>query len=150
MAGGIAGNASECSMTKPARWNAKRAPGAIRAGGLNNHLDIASDPAFATHSDPLREEIVVGQFFKNRRKERAANIFALIDVRDNSGNAMARVSAAKALEQVPEHEAAARGQQMMPGLQIVIVQGAGGPPLRTIGPDPIDVTPNASSEDDRH
>jgi hypothetical protein len=82
-----------------------------------------------------------------RNGERAANIFAFIDVRDNSGNAMARVSAAKALEQVPEHEAAARGQQMMPGLQIVIVQGAGGPPLRTIGPETaIDVTPTPPRE----
>jgi hypothetical protein len=83
-----------------------------------------------------------------RTGERAANLFALIDVRDNSGNAMARVTAAKALELVPEHEAAARGQQMMPGLQIVIVQGAGGPPLRTIGPAPaIDVTPNEPEDE---
>jgi hypothetical protein len=77
-----------------------------------------------------------------RSGERGANIFALIDVRDKSGNAMARVSAAKALEMVPEHEAAAsRGGQTVPGLQIVIVQA--GQPLRTIGPAPaVDVTPN--------
>lgn len=39
--------------------------------GHDNHLDICSDPEFATHSgtDPLKEEVVVGQFFKNRRKE---------------------------------------------------------------------------------
>ena len=56
---------------KPARSNAKRASKATRTGGLDNHLDIASDPEFATHSeaDPLKEEVVVGQFFKNRRKE---------------------------------------------------------------------------------
>jgi hypothetical protein len=78
-----------------------------------------------------------------RNGERAANIFALIDVRDKSGNSMARVSAAKALEQVPEHEAAAaRGAQALPGLQIVIVQG--GRHMQSIGPEPalIDVTPN--------
>ena len=81
-----------------------------------------------------------------RNGERAANIFALIDVRDRSGNAMARVSAAKALEQVPEHEAAAtRGGQTLPGLQIVIVQAGGGQPIRTVGPasaPTIDITPN--------
>jgi hypothetical protein len=78
-----------------------------------------------------------------RNGERAANIFALIDVRDKSGNSMARVSAAKALEQVPEHEAAAaRGAQSLPGLQIVIVQG--GRHVQSIGPEPalIDMTPN--------
>jgi hypothetical protein len=78
-----------------------------------------------------------------RNGERAANIFALIDVRDKSCNSMARVSAAKALEQVPEHEAAAaRGAQSLPGLQIVIVQG--GRHVQSIGPEPalIDMTPN--------
>jgi hypothetical protein len=79
-----------------------------------------------------------------RNAERAANIFALIEVRDGKdhSNPMARVTAAKALEQVPEHEAAAaRGAQALPGLQIVIVQG--GAAMRTIGPEPtlIDVTP---------
>jgi hypothetical protein len=75
-----------------------------------------------------------------RNAERAANLFALIDVRDNSGNAMARVSAAKALEMVPEHEAAAtRGGQTVPGLQIIIVQ----PPARPQAAGlTIDVTPN--------
>jgi hypothetical protein len=77
-----------------------------------------------------------------RNGERAANLFALIDVRDNSGNSIARVSAVKALEMVPEHEAAGRGAQTMPGLQIVIVQG-GGHAVRTIGPElAIDVIPN--------
>jgi hypothetical protein len=74
-----------------------------------------------------------------RNAERAANLFALIDVRDKSGNAMARVSAAKALELVPEHEAvASRGSQSQPGLTIVINGGAN---PRTIGPPTVDVTP---------
>jgi hypothetical protein len=48
----------------------ERGRSAVR-GGLDNHLDIASDPEFATHpeTDPLKEDVVVGQFFKNRRKE---------------------------------------------------------------------------------
>ena len=83
-----------------------------------------------------------------RNGERAANLFALIDVRDNSGNAIARVSAAKALEQVPEHEAAAaRGGQLLPGLQIVIINGSTAP--RVVGPTAaatIDVTPTVGSD----
>jgi hypothetical protein len=79
-----------------------------------------------------------------RAGERAANIFALIDVRDGKdhSNPMARVSAAKALEQVPEVEAAAaRAAQQLPGLQIVIVNGTS--PPRVIGPaQAIDVRPN--------
>ena len=79
-----------------------------------------------------------------RNGERAANLFALIDVRDNSGNAIARVSAAKALEQVPEVEAAgARASQPSGHFQIVIVQ-------RELAGQVIDVTPNHPSEDDRH
>jgi hypothetical protein len=79
-----------------------------------------------------------------RNGERAANIFALIDVRDKSGNAMARVSAAKALEQVPEHEAAAARGAQLPGFQIVIIS-SDGRAVRSIGPElapAIDVTPN--------
>lgn len=78
-----------------------------------------------------------------RTAERAANLFALIDVRDKSGNAMARVNAAKALEQIPEHEAgAARGVvPAQPGLQIVLIQPAASAPTEMI-----DVTPNRHEE----
>jgi hypothetical protein len=58
-------------MVESARFTTRRAREAVRKGGLDNHIDIALDPALATHSgtDPLKEEVVVGQFFKNRRKE---------------------------------------------------------------------------------
>lgn len=53
-------------MNKPARWNAKRARA---TGGLDNHLDIALDPAFATHSEkPLAEPEVVFQTWKGRQR----------------------------------------------------------------------------------
>lgn len=75
-------------MTEPARWNAKRARGVIRKGGLDNHLDIASDPEFATHSetDPLKEDVVVGQFFKNRRKEHVRITLKRFEGRPISGS----------------------------------------------------------------
>src|SRR6266704_1034398 len=57
-------------MNKPARWNAKRARKAIREGGLDNHLDIASDPEFAKHpEDPLAEPVIVDRFWKNRKHD---------------------------------------------------------------------------------
>ena len=75
-----------------------------------------------------------------RTSERARNISALADVRDTSDNAMARVSAAKALEQLAEIEGApGRGGSAptMPGLQIVIVQAS-----QPAQPKIVDVTPN--------
>jgi hypothetical protein len=55
-------------MNKPARWNAKRARTA--QGGLDNHLDIASDPEFATHREdpPGFEPKVVFQQWKGRQR----------------------------------------------------------------------------------
>lgn len=56
-------------MTEPARFNGRRARQAISGSGLSGPLDIAVDPAFATHSDdPLAEDIVVAQFWKGRRR----------------------------------------------------------------------------------
>src|SRR5579859_899310 len=38
-------------------------------GGLANHLDICSDPAFATHlTDPLADPLVVFQMWKGRQR----------------------------------------------------------------------------------
>jgi hypothetical protein len=45
-----------------------RGRSAVR-GGLDNHLDICSDPAFATHpADPLAEPLVVFQMWKGRQR----------------------------------------------------------------------------------
>ena len=50
----------------------------------------------------------------------AANIFTLADVRDNSGNAIARVQAVKALEQIGDADPVGTKQQP-PGFALVIV-----------------------------
>jgi hypothetical protein len=54
-------------MSKPARkvWRARTA----NKGGLDNRLDIASDPAFATPvPDPIAEPRVVFQLWKGRQR----------------------------------------------------------------------------------
>jgi hypothetical protein len=74
-------------MNKPARWNAKRARTA--QGGLDNHLDIASDPEFATHrEDPLAEPLVVFQLWRGRLRSECIRVtmqrykgVAIVDVR---------------------------------------------------------------------
>jgi hypothetical protein len=50
----------------------------------------------------------------------AGNISALVDVRQNSGNAMARVQAVRALEQLEEQAGTAPHPQRAPGVVIVI------------------------------
>jgi hypothetical protein len=76
-----------------------------------------------------------------RESERARNISALVEVRDNAGNQMARVQAAKALEQLSEEEAKrspAGGHVSLPGLTIQIINTPPAPLGREI-----DVTPVA-------
>ncbi|MBR0974087.1 transcriptional coactivator p15/PC4 family protein [Bradyrhizobium japonicum] len=74
---------------KAARFNTRRPRQAISEGSLGRHLDIAVDPAFATHAgDPLAEEIVVAQFWKGRQRSNHIRIClkrfegrAIVDVR---------------------------------------------------------------------
>jgi hypothetical protein len=83
-----------------------------------------------------------------RTSERARNISALVEVRDKAGNQMARVQAAKALEQLSEEEARrlpAGGHVSLPGLTIQIIN-APAPALPTRG-QTIDVTPESSRDD---
>jgi hypothetical protein len=81
-----------------------------------------------------------------RTSERARNIHAFVDVRDNSENSMARVQAAKALEQVSETEGM-RGHSpnLTPGLTIQIINTTDAP--RTVSPV-IDVTPTPDHDRD--
>lgn len=67
-----------------------------------------------------------------------ANIQRLVQMRDQDENKMAAVTAIKALEQIGESEQVSRGSQALPGLQIVIVQGAVVPtdkPMITVNAD---------------
>ena len=59
-----------------------------------------------------------------RERESAANIHALVEVRDQKTNQMARVQAVKALEQISDDAPAARGSVSLPGLVIVVNTGA--------------------------
>lgn len=65
-----------------------------------------------------------GQLEVLRSRESSRNIHTLIDVRDQTSNQMARVQAVKALEQIDDSETGSRANAALPGLQIVIVQGA--------------------------
>jgi hypothetical protein len=80
-----------------------------------------------------------------RSGERAQNIHALVDVRDKSGNAMARVAAAKTIEQLIETDGPPPGSrgQATPGICIVIEAPRAVP--QSAGAV-IDVTPNSPDE----
>jgi len=73
-----------------------------------------------------------------RESERARNIHALVAVRDDADNAMARVQAVKALEGIGADDQAAGARAQAPGIVIMIGAPApdtGGPPPVTICPD---------------
>jgi hypothetical protein len=73
---------------------------------------------------------------------RAKNVHRLDKIADDSKNDMARVASIKTLEQIADQadEKHRSGGQMLPGLQIVIVNGTSSP--KVIGPEPIP-TPTA-------
>jgi hypothetical protein len=56
-----------------------------------------------------------------RTSERARNIHALVEVRDQKSNQMARVSAAKALEQISDDSPASSGTSSSPGVVVQII-----------------------------
>lgn len=55
-----------------------------------------------------------------RTSERARNIHALVEVRDQQKNQMARVGAVKALEQLSDEQQASANTQQLPGLVVVV------------------------------
>jgi hypothetical protein len=59
-----------------------------------------------------------------RTSERARNIHALVEVRDGTGNAMARVGAVKVLEQISDEAGSHRSSVTPPGLTIIIENGS--------------------------
>jgi hypothetical protein len=77
-----------------------------------------------------------------RERESAANIHALVEVRNQKSNQMARVQAVKVLEQIADDAATSgRGVNSLPGLQIVVVTGA------QVQQPAIDVSPNTLTHD---
>jgi hypothetical protein len=99
-----------------------------------------------------------------RESERARNVFALATVRDSSSNDMARVSAAKALEQIadPTLPGGSGGGRARAGWAIdlsydepraglvIVVNHPPAQPAAKDGGLTIDVTPGKPSEEDRH
>lgn len=59
-------------------------------------------------------------------REGPRNVHAMIEVRDQTSNQMARVAAAKALEQIDDLPSSAAQRVQAPGFIIQIVNGAGG------------------------
>lgn len=61
-----------------------------------------------------------GQLEVLRERESARNIHALVEVRDQKTNQMARVQAVKALEQLSDEQQASANTQQLPGLVVVV------------------------------
>jgi hypothetical protein len=91
----------------------KRDQAAESAGIKDNSLYIAL-------RRPDVKQFYLSELDVLRTSERARNIHALVEVRDQEENKMARVQAVKALEQISDEAPAARGSQSQPGLTIVI------------------------------
>jgi hypothetical protein len=73
-----------------------------------------------------------------RTSLRARNVHRLDCIADTSRNDMAKVAAIKAMEAIADQadEKRGPGAQMLPGLQIVIVNGTGTAAPKIIGPEP--------------
>jgi hypothetical protein len=78
-----------------------------------------------------------------RTSARAHNFHRLDGIADTSKNDMARVAAVKAMEAIADQadEKQRPGSAILPGLQIVIVNGITAP--RVIGPAPVNIPPQA-------
>jgi hypothetical protein len=89
---------------------------AAEAAGMTDHS------LRAALKKPHVRQFYLSELDVLKTSERARNVLALVDVRDNSSNSMSRVQAARSLEQMSEEaETRPRGQhQVVPGLVVVI------------------------------
>jgi hypothetical protein len=118
-------------------WQAARRADAAKAAGMTDHSLRAALKKPHVKAALMRELQVL------RESERPRNVFALVDVRDNSPNAMARVAAAKALEQIDNEAASARPESAVgPGLIFIIEP-------RSPAPEPltIDIEPESDADE---
>lgn len=95
-------------------WQGKTRKEAAAEAGITDH------GMYTALRKPHVRQYLASEMQVLRDSERPRNIHALVDVRDASGNAMARVQAVKALEQLSDQEDSARVTQRSPGLTIVI------------------------------
>lgn len=108
-----------------------------------NRLDAANHARLSEHSlyVALRRSHVKAYYLSElevlRSSERARNIHALVEVRDQTSNQMARVQAVKALEQLDDEPPAAAHKQTLPGL-VVVVMPAAQTQMKTVGSQQID------------
>jgi hypothetical protein len=112
-------------------WQGLSRSQAAEQAGLREHSLYCALRKAHVRTALLREMEVL------RTSERPRNILALVNVRDTGRNEMARVNAAKALEQLSE-ESVARSSSVpvSPGLVIQVIDGPAPTPA-----DPRDVTP---------
>lgn len=119
-------------------WQGERRDSAATLAGLTDHGLRSA----------LRKSHVKAAYLAEleslRTSERARNVHALVDVRDASDNAMARVAAAKELERSASEQAPFTGAPMRAGMLIVVVDATGRPfttqpAPRVIENDPITV-----------
>lgn len=120
----------------------KRADAAVAAGMTDHGLRSA-----------LRKSHVKAAYLAEldllRTSERARSVHALVDVRDASDNAMARVAAAKELERSAEQQPPFAGSGTRPGMLIVVMPAPQALPEQPEQPAPrvIDLTADRKDDD---
>ena len=118
-------------------WQGDKRADAATAAGLTDHGLRSA----------LRKSHVKAAYLAEldllRTSERARSVHALVDVRDASDNAMARVAAAKELERSAVEQPPFAGAPIRPGLVIVVLPAAQSSPAPS--PQVIDVSPNDAS-----
>jgi len=105
-------------------WEGLNRKDAAQKAGLKDHA------LYVALTKPHVKQYYLAQLDVLRTSERARNIHTLAEVRDQTGNAMARVQAVKALEQMDDAQVAGRSAQSVPGLVIQIINNSPSP--RTI------------------
>lgn len=97
-------------------WSGLKREQAATKAGLTPH------GLYVAFSRPHVKRYYLEQLDVLRTSARARNIHVLEEVRDQTGNQMARVNAVKALEQISD-EPANQASRSSPGLVVVVVQG---------------------------
>jgi hypothetical protein len=120
-------------------WQGLNRRDAAQTAGLTDHA------LYTALTKPHVKAYYLSQLDVLRTSERARNIHALVEVRDQDENKMARVQAVKALEQISEDAPANGAGGRVPGMQIVIVQGSNG--AQSTQPTTIDVNMRALSSE---
>jgi hypothetical protein len=97
-------------------WEGLNRKDAAARAGLKDHA------LYVALSKPHVKAYYMRQLDVLRTSERARNIHAFVEVRDQTGNQMARVQAAKALEQISDEQSQSnQGVRSAPGMVVVVV-----------------------------